>query len=162
MVDDLLVSVLKEYIMPSDYDLHDWESIIERRELVEEGVYSYPCVYANIMLTDDLEFYDAEPKQPIHNSLNVLSADDNLIVSVLCSYIPYEFREDVDWQTVISRREEIKPNIYKYSINNIDFCLDDDLNPVEYGKIHIIDNKIYYDFNLVDEGTSPYYLFSEV
>lgn len=161
--DKLVVSVLKEYISSDDYDLHDWGSILERKEKVNDEVYLYPCVYGNIMLTSELEFYDAEPKQPIHNSLrNKLSVEDELIMTALCDYIPVEYRKDIDWQTIISRREQIKPNIYKYSINNIDFYMDDDLNPIEYGKIHIINNNIYYDFNLTDVKITPYVLFGEL
>lgn len=163
MVDELIKSVLMEYISPSDYDLHDWDTIIERRTQYSDDVYIYHCVYGDIYLTEDLEFYDAEPKQPIHNSLrNKLGVEDELIMTALCDYIPVEYRKDIDWQTIISRREQIKPNIYKYSINNIDFYMDDDLNPIEYGKIHIINNNIYYDFNLTDVKITPYVLFGEL
>ena len=161
--DKLVASVLKEYVSPNDYSLHDWKTIIERREKITDNIYSYPCAYANIMLTDTLEFYDAEPKQPIYKSvMNSLDDMNELIVLSLCRFIPSDYREDIDWKTIISRREQIKPNVYKYCINNIDFYLDDELNPVEYGKIHIINNKVYYDFNLTDVKISPYVLFGEL
>ena len=165
MVDDLIISVLKKHITPSDYDLHDWNTIIERREQFKDGVYSYPCIYANILLTDDLEFYDAEPKQPIHDNviMSNLSEDEKLIISVLKKYIPYEYREDADLVTILSRREQVKKGVYKYKVNNIIFYLDDELMPVEYGKVHIINNKIYYDFDL-DPKTqyAPLIYFSDL
>ena len=147
MFRELIISELKEYVMPVDYDLHDWNSIVDRRTTVKDGVYSYPCVYADIMLTDELEFYDAIPKQPMHKSLdNSLSAESILVVDALKEYIPYKYLGNVDWNEVLARREEVKPNVYKYVINGIEFYLDEWLEPVEYGKVHIIDNAIYYDF----------------
>lgn len=165
MVDELIVSVLKEYVSPNDYDLHDWDTIISRREEVQKGVYSYPCVYANILLNDDLTFYDAEPKQPIHDDLlmNMLSEDEKLIISILKQYVPLRYREDADLITILSRREQVKEGVYCYNINGVKICLDDSLNLVEYGDLHIIDNNIYYDFHLnSDEEYDAYEWFGEL
>ena len=160
---EIIADALKEYIPPQDYALHDWNNIILRREKVVEGVYSYPCVYANIMLTESLEFYDAEPKQPIHDDLIGMSEEYRLIADVLGRYVPFEYRQDADWSTIISRREQVTESICKYGVGMIDFYLDDSLEPVEYGNVHMIDNKIYYDFELdgsiEDDG---YILLSEL
>ncbi|MBP5422958.1 MAG: hypothetical protein J6Y78_11010 [Paludibacteraceae bacterium] len=61
---ELLIKVLKTYVMPKDYDLHNWEVIISRRRKYKDGVYIYPLAYADIYLTEELEFYDVETKQP--------------------------------------------------------------------------------------------------
>ena len=59
---ELLINVLKTYVLPKDFELHDWETIIERREPYKNGVFIYKLAYADIYLTDDLEYYDMEPK----------------------------------------------------------------------------------------------------
>ena len=163
--DELLIETLKKYTSNKDWELHDWDSIIERREKISDNIYSYPCVYANILLTEELEFYDAEPKQPIHDDVlvNSLSEDDKLIIQTLRKYIPLKYCEDIDWNTVLSRKEQVKKGVYKYKINDINFYLDEELNPVEYDKVHIIDNKIYYDFDLDPNIMyAPFILFGEL
>ena len=55
--------------MPKDYDLHNWEKIISRRKQYKKGVYIYSLAYADIYLTEELEFYDVETKQPNFNPL---------------------------------------------------------------------------------------------
>lgn len=59
---ELVISVLKSYISPRDFDLHNWDVIISRREQYKDGVFIYKLAFADIYLTDDLEFYDVEPK----------------------------------------------------------------------------------------------------
>lgn len=59
---ELLISVLKTYALPKDFDLHDWDTIIERREQYKDDVFIYKLAYADIYLTEDLEYYDMEPK----------------------------------------------------------------------------------------------------
>mgnify|MGYP006872999442 CR=1 FL=1 len=165
MSDELIIATLKEYISPNDYDLHDWDTIINRRTLFKEGVYSYPCVYGNLLLTDDLEFYDAEPKQPIHDDLlmKMLSEEDELIISVLKKYVPLRYREDADLITILSRKEQVKEGVYLYKINNVSVCLDDGLELVEYGDLHIIDGNVYYDFHLdSDSEYDAYEWFGEL
>ena len=162
--DELIISVLKEYVPSKDYDLHDWETIISRREHYKNGIYIYKLVYADIYLDENLEFYDVETKQP-NNAIikRPLDEESRLIIDVLSNYIPYEYRGDVDWDTIISRVEKIKYGCYKYKINDIEFYLDNELNPVEYGRVHIIDNKIYYDFGLNPKiEYAPLIYFSDV
>lgn len=59
---ELLIKVLKSYVSPKDFELHDWDTIIRRREQYKKDVFIYKLAYADIYLTDDLEFYDVEPK----------------------------------------------------------------------------------------------------
>ena len=160
----LLVSVLKSFVPSKDYELHDWETIISRREKYKDDVFIYKLVFADIYLTDNLEFYDVEPKQPNNRVIKHTFDDESaLIIRCLCNYLPIKYREDVDWETILSRREKIRENLTKYTINNIDLYLDDELNLVEYGKIHIIDNNIYYDFELdKTKGYDGYILFGEL
>lgn len=59
---ELLINVLKSYVLPKDFELHDWQTIIERREQYKKDVYIYKLAYADLYLTDDLEFYSVDPK----------------------------------------------------------------------------------------------------
>ena len=147
--DELLISVLKSYVPSKDYDLHDWETIISRREQYQDDVFIYKLVYADIYLTNDLEFYSVEPKQPNNEVIKqVDDVESIIIINSLCNYLPYKYRENVDWGVVLSRKERIQENLTEYTINNIKLYLDDNLNIVEYGDIHIIDGNVYYDFHL--------------
>ena len=148
----LITSVLKSYVPSKDWDLHDWETIISRREEYKKGVFIYKLVYADIYLTTDLEFYDVETKQPNNRAIKQASDEESiLIIDVLSNYLDYKFRGDVDWTVILSRKQKIRKNLTKYTINNIDLYLDDELNIVEYGKVHIINNDICYDFELNKE-----------
>lgn len=148
MSDELLISVLKEYVPFSDYDLHDWDSIVERGVEVTKGIYKYSLVYADIYLTYDLEFYDAEPKQPIHLNFlnNDLSEDLEFEKNILDNYHNPFCDVEVDWTTVIGRKEEVKEGVYKYSYRDMDLYFDDELIPVEMGRVHISDNIVLYNF----------------
>ena len=162
--DDLLIDVLKSYVPSKDWDLHNWSEIIYRREHYKNDVFIYKLVYADIYLDENLGFYDVEPKQP-NNAIikRPVNEESRLIIDVLSNYIPYEYCSDVDWDTVLSRVEKIKYGCYKYKINNIEFYLDNELNPVEYGRVHIINNKIYYDFGLNPKiEYAPLIYFSDV
>lgn len=59
---EFIINILKTYVSPIDFDLHDWETIIERREQYNDNVFIYKLAYADLYLTDDLEYYDVEPK----------------------------------------------------------------------------------------------------
>lgn len=59
---ELLIDVLKSYVLPKDFELHDWKTIIDRREEYKKGVFVYRLAYADLYLTDDLEYYDVEPR----------------------------------------------------------------------------------------------------
>lgn len=147
--DSLVVSVLKSYVPSKDWDLHDWETIISRRKEYKNGVFIYKLVYADIYLTDDLEFYSFEPKQPNNDVIKQVDDDESiLIIESICKYLPYKYRGDVDWSVILSRKKQIKENLIEYTINNISLYFDNELNLVEYGDVHIIDNKVYYDFKL--------------
>ena len=82
MVDELLVEVLKSYVPVKDYDLHDWETIISRSKPYNKNVTIYPLVYADLYLTNELEFYSFEAKQPNTSFLEDkrFSEDDSLVV----------------------------------------------------------------------------------
>lgn len=158
--DELIISVLKQYVQSKDYDLHDWETIISRREQYKNDIYIYKLVYADIYLDENLEFYDVEPKQPNMQSIKKVVDEDSVqIINALKQYIPSKYLGDVDWNVIISRSEKIKPNLTKYRVNNIDFYLDDELYPKEYGKVHIIDNMIFYDFELNPEIEYDGYIY---
>lgn len=162
--DDLLVSVLKSYVPSKDWELHDWETIISRREHYKNDVFIYKLVFADIYLTEDLEFYSVETKQPNNRVIKQVDDEESIIIiNSLCNYLPYKYREDVDWGVILSRQEKINENITKYTINHIDLYLDNELNLVEYGKVHIIDNNIYYDFEVdSDKAYDGYVWFGEL
>ena len=152
---DLLISTLKSYVPSKDYDLHDWETIVSRREHYKDDVFIYKLVFADIYLSENLEFYSVEPKQPNNRVIKQVVDDESIIIiNSLCKYLPYKYREDVDWETILARQEKIRENLTKYTINNISLCLDDELNIIEYGDVHIIDNNVYYDFHL--DGSKQY------
>lgn len=58
----LLINTLKSYVLPKDFDLHDWGTIISRKEQYKDDVFIYKLAYADLYLTEDLEYYDVEPK----------------------------------------------------------------------------------------------------
>ena len=129
MVDELLVEVLKSYVPVKDYDLHDWETIISRSKPYNKDVTIYPLVYADLYLTNDLEFYDVETKQPDTSFLEDknYNEDTSLITSVLKSYVPSKDWDLHDWETIISRREEYNGNVTIYPLVYADLYLTNDL-----------------------------------
>ena len=86
--------------------------------------------------------------------------DELLIIGELKRYVhPQDYNLN-DWKTIISRVERVKPNLYKYHTNKMDLYFDDELYIQEYDKVHIIDGKVFYDFNedsSQGSGTYTYY-----
>ncbi len=88
--------------------------------------------------------------------------DELLIIGELKKYVSPKDYNLNDWKTIISRVEEVKPNVFKYHLHDRDIFLDYELFIVEYGKVHIIDNKVYYDFNTSDMNSGTYTYIGDV
>ena len=89
--------------------------------------------------------------------------DELLIIGELKRYVhPQDYNLN-DWKIIISRVETIKPNLYKYHTNKMDLYFDDELYIQEYDKVHIIDGKVFYDFNEdSSQGSGTYTYIGEV
>lgn len=79
------------------------------------------------------------------------------ILTALKYYIPIKYWNLNNWDVIIKREEEVEKNIFKYECSFYTLYFNDELKPIEYGKQHIIDNKVYYDTS--DNGISLAYLF---
>lgn len=86
---------------------------------------------------------------------------ENLIVA-LKYYIPIKYWNLNDWQTIINREEEVEKNIFQYKCSFFTLYFNEKLEPIEYGKQHIIDNQVYYDLNKYKGGAGTYTLLGSV
>ena len=67
------------------------------------------------------------------------------ILTALKFYIPIKYWNLNDWETIIKREEEVEENIFEYKCSFYTLYFNEKVEPVEYGDIHIKDNKVYYD-----------------
>ena len=88
--------------------------------------------------------------------------DELLIINELKKYVSPKDYDLNDWRTIISRVEEVKPNVFKYHTNKMDIYLNYELFVVEYGRMHIINDKVYYDFNTSEDNCGTYTYIGEV
>lgn len=79
------------------------------------------------------------------------------IMSALRYYVPVKYWNLNNWKIIINREEEVEKNIFKYKCSFFTLYFNDKLEPVEYGRQHIIDNKVYYDNS--KDGNALGYLF---
>ena len=84
------------------------------------------------------------------------TADEELVIRELKKYVPPHEYELNDWRTILSRVERVKPNLYKYRLCNMELYFDDEMLIVEYGNVHIMDDKVYYAFDYGGEGSGTY------
>lgn len=88
--------------------------------------------------------------------------EELLIIGELKRYVPPKDYGLNDWRTIISRVEEVKPNVFKYHLHDRDIYLDYELFIVAYDKVHIIKDEVYYDFNTSEENSGTYTYIGKV
>ena len=88
--------------------------------------------------------------------------EELLIIGELKKYVSPKDYNLNDWRIIISRVEEVKPNLFKYHLHDRDIYLDSELFIVEYGRVHIRDNKVYYDFNTSNDNAGTYIYIGDV
>lgn len=87
-----------------------------------------------------------------------LEYSDEEIERTLRKYILPKYANLNNWKIIIERAEEIEEGIFAFKCNiNQTIYVDQYLQPVSYGKQHIIDDNYYYDFNTT-EGSGTYTL----
>lgn len=69
---------------------------------------------------------------------------ENILVA-LKYYIPKQYWNLNNWDIIIKREEEVEKNVFKYRCSFFDLYFNEKLEPIEYGRQHIIKNKVYYD-----------------
>lgn len=79
------------------------------------------------------------------------------ILTALKYYIPIKHWNLNNWDIIIKREEEVEKNIFKYKCSFYDLYFNEKLEPVEYGRQHIIEDKVYYDTSV--DGNALAYLF---
>ena len=85
------------------------------------------------------------------------------IITALKYYVPRKYWNLNDWQIIINREEEVEENIFKYKCSFFTLYFNEELEPVTYGKQHIIDGKVYYDRNKKENfGAGTYTLLGAV
>ncbi len=67
------------------------------------------------------------------------------ILTALKFYIPIKYWNLNDWDTIIKREEEVEENIFEYKCSFYTLYFNEKLEPIEYGRQHIRNNKVYYD-----------------
>lgn len=156
LVDDIeederiIVDLLKSFCSPRHYDLNDWRKIIDRKVVDDDGISMYRTSFADIYLDKNNNFYDISPFE-VDDTVNVLSNnlsdDDKLKVSIIKQYVLPQHYDLINWQIVFKRVKQINNNLFLYPLGIMDLYLDDELNVVDYGRCHIINNEFWYDFN---------------
>lgn len=89
------------------------------------------------------------------------TADEELTIRELKRYVPPNEYELNDWRTILDRVEEVKPNVFKYRLYNMELYFDDEMLIVEYGNVHINGNEVYYAFDYGTDGSGTYEYIGE-
>jgi len=148
-----LVSVLKSFVSPNDYDLNDWGRIIRDSVVEDDGTIRYKLHFGYLWLDENNEYYDVSPVE-VDERFDVLtrnlSDDESLIMGKIKRYIPIEYYDLINWPSVLRNVDEVEENVYHYPFHFMDLYLDKDYKPVQYDKCYIIEDKFYYDFNPQD------------
>lgn len=69
------------------------------------------------------------------------------ILTALKYYVPIKYWNLNNWKIIINREEEVEKNVFKYRCSFFTLYFNEKLEPIEYGKQHIIDGLVYYDRN---------------
>ena len=73
-------------------------------------------------------------------------------------YIPRRYWNLNDWDMIIKREEEVEKNVFKYRCSFYELYFNEELEPISYGKQHIIGDKVYYDTSKDGNSLAYYYL----
>ena len=68
--------------------------------------------------------------------------------TILKMYVPVEYWNIFDWETIIEREKEVEENIFLYDLFLYKIYLNEDGIPIEYENQHIIDDMVFLDMNL--------------
>ena len=90
------------------------------------------------------------------------SEDEKLVIRELKKYVRPQEHELNNWGVILERVEHIEPNIYKYKLYNMELYFDDEMILVEYGNVHIINGKAYYDYGYNNNGSGTYEYIGDV
>lgn len=145
-----IIKELKSCYSPKEYELNDWKTILSRSSTDNDGITKYNTAFATIYLDKNNNFYDVEPFE-VDDTINILSNnlndDEILKVSKIKQYVLPKHIDLINWKIVLSRVKKIQKNLYLYPLGIMDLYLDENLNVVDYGRCHIIENQFWYDFN---------------
>ena len=85
------------------------------------------------------------------------------IITALKYYIPIKYWGLNDWDVIVRREEEVDVGVYRYKCSFFMLYFNKELEPVEFGRQHIIDGKVYYDTNPIENfGAGTYTLLGDV
>lgn len=86
----------------------------------------------------------------------------NNILNALRYYIPIKYWNLNNWDIIIKRGEEIEENVFQYKCSFFILYFNEELEPIEYGKQYIIEDKVYYDTSDEDYDALAYFLLGYV
>ena len=78
------------------------------------------------------------------------------IIGALKYYIPIKYWILNDWNKIVNREEEVEENVFKYKCSFFTLYFNEKLEPITYGKQHIINNTVFYDTNVRQIGAMTY------
>lgn len=84
------------------------------------------------------------------------------ILHALKYYVPIKYWNLNDWDIIINREEEVEKNVFQYKCSFFTLYFNQELEPVTYGKQHVIDGQVYYDRNKSNIGAGTYTLLGSV
>lgn len=136
-----IIKELKSCYNPKDYELNDWETIVDRSVDVGDGLVKYKTSSAIIYLKDN-KYYDAEPVEfdglPI--KVDDYSEEDYKIIEELKScYSPKDYELN-DWKIILSRSSTDENGITKYN--------------TAFATIYLDKNNNFYDVEPFDVGAT--------
>lgn len=147
----VIIRGLKKSLLPKDYSLNDWRTILNRSERISDNVTCYDVGYCKIYLNKNNEYYDSEPVEIDEDTkilTNNLTYDESLKVSAIKRYVLPKHYNLINWQYVFKNKIKVADNIYKYPLGIMDLYLNEKLEIQNYDRCHIInDNEFWYDFN---------------
>ena len=84
------------------------------------------------------------------------------ILTALKYYIPTRFWNLNNWDIIIKREEEVEENVFEYRCSFYTLYFNEKLEPIEYGRQHIINDKVYYDNSTGDVPPLAYFYLGKI
>lgn len=79
------------------------------------------------------------------------------IICALKYYIPIKYWNLNKWDTIVKREEKVDEDIYAYKCSFYTLYFNSKLEPVSFGRQHIINNEVFYDTNPIENfGAGTY------
>ena len=85
------------------------------------------------------------------------------IIQILQHYVPVEYWNIFDWETIMNRCEICDENVYCFNVFLYKLYFDEDMQPLTYEEQHILDGMLFIDENEdSNQGAGTYTYIADV